>query len=337
MEVYSEIKFNNTACAVEYNHLLNIYAVGTYELVDTQTDKDGKVSHQQRKGECVVYDCTSRTFAQLDSRQTPGTLDIKWMNEYLGIVDAEGILSIDKYDNGALLPACSINCKSQTPSLALSLDWSNLRRDVEPHIAVSLSDGRAITVNTSTEQVVHDWQAHDYETWIAAWDHYSPNHIVYTGADDCVFKSWDLRSGTGAPVSSNKRCVRVDVQHFSSDADYRFDGGVTTISNSPHNDYELAVGSYDETLRMFDKRNLKTPTSSITTSGGIWRIKYHETNPNRLVMANMYGGFDVVDLPSNVVLHTNTHHNLGYGVDWNKEGLILSASFYDKKGLLWSV
>ncbi|TIA96245.1 hypothetical protein E3P94_02653 [Wallemia ichthyophaga] len=237
------------------------------------------------------------------------------MKQLLGLVDAEGVLSVDKFSESSLSNLYTIDCSPHSSSLALSLDWSNLRCDTDPQIAVSMSDGRAISVNTSTQQLVHDWQAHDYETWIAAWDHYSPNHILYTGADDCVFKAWDLRFGLNAPVSSNKK----------------FDGGVTTISNSPHNQNELAVGSYDETLRIFDKRNLKTPTSSIKTSGGIWRIKYHESDDSKLVMANMYGGFDVVDLHSSAIVHTNTHHNLAYGVDWNKEGLIMSASFYDRK------
>ncbi|TIB15496.1 hypothetical protein E3P92_01660 [Wallemia ichthyophaga] len=237
------------------------------------------------------------------------------MKQLLGLVDAEGVLSVDKFSESSLSNLYTIDCSPHSSSLALSLDWSNLRCDTDSQIAVSMSDGRAISVNTSTQQLVHDWQAHDYETWIAAWDHYSPNHILYTGADDCVFKAWDLRVGLNAPVSSNKK----------------FDGGVTTISNSPHNQNELAVGSYDETLRIFDKRNLKTPTSSIKTSGGIWRIKYHETDDSKLVMANMYGGFDVVDLHSSAIVHTNTHHNLAYGVDWNKEGLIMSASFYDRK------
>ncbi|TIA99952.1 hypothetical protein E3P96_02755 [Wallemia ichthyophaga] len=242
------------------------------------------------------------------------------MKQLLGLVDAEGVLSVDKFSESSLSNLYTIDCSPHSSSLALSLDWSNLRCDTDPQIAVSMSDGRAISVNTSTQQLVHDWQAHDYETWIAAWDHYSPNHILYTGADDCVFKAWDLRVGLNAPVLSNKK----------------FDGGVTTISNSPHNQNELAVGSYDETLRIFDKRNLKTPTSSIKTSGGIWRIKYHETDDSKLVMANMYGGFDVVDLHSSAIVHTNTHHNLAYGVDWNKEGLIMSASFYDRKGRMVS-
>ncbi|TIA91781.1 hypothetical protein E3P99_00897 [Wallemia hederae] len=322
MNVHAETKFDYTACAVEYNHDLDVFAVGTYELVDTQTDKDGRISHQQRKGDCSIYDCTGRSFRKLSSRDTPGTLDMKWSKDLLGIVDAEGMLSIDRYAGGSLAPLLSVDCKaasSSSPSLALSLDWNNVRREADPVVAVSMSDGRALTVDARTQQTLQDWQAHDFETWIAAWDHYS-NDTLYTGADDCIFKAWDLRSGVDTPVLSNKR----------------FDGGVTTITNSPHNHHELAVGSYDESLRLFDKRNLKTPTATIATSGGIWRIKYHITNPTALVTASMYGGFDVVDLESKAVTFTNSDHNLGYGVDWNTDGLIMSASFYDKKGMLWN-
>lgn len=56
-----------------------------------------------------------------------------------------------------------------------------------------------------------------------------------------------------------------------------------------------------------------------------------------MVMANMYGGFDVVNYQTNVIEYTNSDHNLAYGVDWNRDGLIMSASFYDKKGMLWIV
>ena len=207
MNVHAETKFDYTACAVEYNHDLNVFAVGTYELVDTQTDKDGRISHQQRKGDCSIYDCTDRSFRKRSSCDTPGTLDMKWSKDLLGIVDAEGMLSIDRYADGSLAPLYSVDCKaasSSSPSLALSLDWNNVRREADPVVAVSMSDGRALTVDARTQEIVQDWQAHDFETWIAALDHYA-NDTLYTGADDCVFKAWDLRSGVDTPVLSNKR------------------------------------------------------------------------------------------------------------------------------------
>ncbi|TIC02443.1 WD40 repeat-like protein [Wallemia mellicola] len=321
MQVFDQISFNNTACSVEYNSLLDLYAVGTYELVETKTNEQGLISHQERQGECILYDCKERKFNVIDSKSTPGTLDIKWMKDFIAVVDAKGYLSVDKYENKKLKQLSLVDCKSDNQSLALSLDWSNSRKEVEPIVAVSMSDGRALTVNSATEQVLVDWQAHDYETWIAAWDHYKPNDIIYTGADDCVLKCWDLRSGVDTPIASNKR----------------FEGGVTTIANSPHDQNIIAVGSYDENLRIFDKRNINKPINSIKTSGGIWRIKFSEVENMRMVMANMYGGFDVVNYQTNVIEYTNSDHNLAYGVDWNRDGLIMSASFYDKKGMLWVV
>lgn len=207
MQVFDQISFNNTACSVEYNSLLDLYAVGTYELVETKTNEQGLINHQERQGECILYDCKDRKFNVIDRKSTPGTLDIKWMKDFMAVVDAKGYLSIDKYENKKLKQLSLVDCKSDNQSLALSLDWSNSRKEVEPMVAVSMSDGRALTVNSATEQVLVDWQAHDYETWIAAWDHYKPNDIIYTGADDCIFKCWDLRTGVDTPIASNKRCV----------------------------------------------------------------------------------------------------------------------------------
>ena len=75
----------------------------------------------------------------------------------------------------------------------------------EPLIAVSDSSGE-ITVwrpsgDTLTE--VQRWKAHELETWICAFDYYHPD-CVYTGADDCLFKGWDMRA-PGRPTFVSKR------------------------------------------------------------------------------------------------------------------------------------
>lgn len=111
----------------------------------------------------------------------------------------------------------TVDCKSDASSsaLALSLDWSNIRDfNNHPYIITTLSDGRAVIVDTQTEAIVNDWKAHDYECWIGAWDHYANNNIVYTGADDCLLKSWDLRVGTEMPVLTNKRFVDIILIYY---------------------------------------------------------------------------------------------------------------------------
>jgi WD40 repeat protein len=41
-------------------------------------------------------------------------------------------------------------------------------------------------------ELTHHWKAHHAECWVASCDTYNPN-LVYTGADDCLMKMWDLR------------------------------------------------------------------------------------------------------------------------------------------------
>lgn len=71
------------------------------------------------------------------------------------------------------------------------------------------------------------WHAHDFEPWIASWDAHDPSR-VWSGGDDLVLKSWDVRMG-GSMASSTTR---------------GFDGGVTTATSSVHTEHFLAVGRY---------------------------------------------------------------------------------------------
>jgi diphthamide biosynthesis protein 7 len=151
----------------------------------------------------------------------------------------------------------------------------------------------------------------------------------------------------------------------------RFEGGVTTITSHPLIENLIAVGSYDSIVRLIDKRTpLKQPVlSSFNCGGGIWRLKWHPTNPKRLLVAAMHNGFSVIDFPG---LETTTttngessseriivpgegilvkrfekHQSLAYGVDWNQgageeqtldgKDLIASCSFYDHALHIWSV
>lgn len=95
--------------------------------------------------------------------------------------------------------------------------------------------------------------------------------------------------------------------------------------------------------------------------GGIWRLKWHPTDPTRLLVAGMHGGFKVVDFdglalnggvdadgwltPGESKQHArfDKHESLAYGVDWSDGGktedgkdLIASCSFYDHALHLWA-
>lgn len=122
--------------------------------------------------------------------------------------------------------------------------------------------------------------------------------------------------------------------------------------------------SYDGQVRLFDKRNPLKPLTSFDVGGGIWRLKWHPSNPQRLLIAAMHNGFSVIDFKG-LVTTTNVgeggnlepgegelvkrfegHESLAYGVDWNQgnaektedgEDLVASCSFYDHALHVWSV
>jgi len=116
----------------------------------------------------------------------------------LGVADASGDLSLYQFKTAG--NDLEIIMKYQTNTekrLALSLDWNNrVHADEQPQIAVSLSSGEVSilqldpTSSTLTEAL--SWRAHDMEAWIVGWNYHDTN-ILYTGADDCRLKGWDVR------------------------------------------------------------------------------------------------------------------------------------------------
>ncbi|EGG23504.1 WD40 repeat-containing protein [Cavenderia fasciculata] len=231
--------------------------------------------------------------------------------------------------------------------LALSIDWNNKDNDTTNNdndnnnnkIVSSFSDG-SLAVLKNGNQMVHRWKAHGYEAWIAAYNYHDSNFVM-SGGDDCLFKSWDLRMinqvdpeddeiEEGVTAISQKRCEM----------------GVTSIHCHPSKEHIVAQGSYDEKLRIWDLRSMRAPLS-ITDSlgGGVWRVKWHPTDSNRLVTACMSGGFHIVhyendDYSSPTVQHSynGDHKSIAYGVDWSSlidDQYIGCCSFYDKYLSIW--
>eukprot|EP00957_Ditylum_brightwellii_P061714 4682901-Ditylum_brightwellii.AAC.1 len=91
-------------------------------------------------------------------------------------------------------------------------------------------------------------------------------------------------------------------------------GGVTSISYHPNLEYVFASGSYDEIVRLWDIRYLssfssgnkkkKQPLASVNVGGGVWRLKWHPSKDNVLLVAAMHGGCRIVNV-SDFVLGDN--------------------------------
>ncbi|KAL7336774.1 WD40-repeat-containing domain protein [Rhodotorula toruloides] len=327
-----------------------LFACGTYQVEGTEAGTSSSPSFT-RYGRCLLYQvgsdgqslcwCVSRfslceavLAAHLSSRSPR-----PWNGSTtLAIADAKGHVQLHKLDeeSNRLSPLQTIDCTDES-TLCLSLDWST-RRSATPDpasIVVSLSDGSVCTLGgESAFEVTSSWHAHDFEPWIAAFDCWESS-TVWTGGDDLMLKGWDLRQGCDRPTFVNKRT---------------FEGGVTSIQSHQHVENLFAVGSYDSRIRLFDRRKPLVPVTEFDAGGGIWRLKWHPTDPTRLLVAGMHGGFKVVDFDglalnggSKQHARFDKHESLAYGVDWSDGGktedgkdLIASCSFYDHALHLWA-
>ncbi|PWN52042.1 WD40 repeat-like protein [Violaceomyces palustris] len=196
------------------------------------------------------------------------------------------------------------------------------------------------------------WKAHDYEAWIASFDCWSSGRVVWSGGDDLKLKGWDLRSANKAK-SGRKPTFSVE---------RGFEGGVTSLQSHHLRENLWAVGSYDSKVRIFDSRMMASsrprsrPVSEVEVGGGVWRLKWHPSDPKRLLVGCMHDGFKVLRLDSpgeeeqndpqmEVVTRFDRHQSLAYGCDWDRgitnqdddegSGLVLSCSFYDAMFHIW--
>ena len=184
----------------------------------------------------------------------------------------------------------------------------------------------------------HHWKSHTIfgvcpaEVWCAC---FVDSETVATGGDDGSWKVWDLRAPlTGPPV------------HHAPDD---FGAGVTVLSPHPRLEKLLAVGSYDETIALFDLRYSGSSSSggrrrppralyrSESLGGGIWRCKWHPTRDDRLLVAAMHGGCAMGDFGNlrlalgggghdiagtaaavgfEVRRRFGLHKSMAYGIDW---------------------
>ncbi|KAI0778192.1 WD-40 repeat-containing protein [Trametes elegans] len=351
----------------------DIFVVGTYKLeqpaekdvpagdgtlADYQGDTPPPREPQQRRGKCLLFRVEDDDkFTKLQETHHPAILDMKWCHRAssapptLGIADSEGHIALHelKTDEMRLHQLQSISC-APSDVLCLSLDWSNRRNATSGlgDLIVSLSNGSLSLLRpgegTDGLSITESWHAHDYEPWIAAWNYWDTN-VVYSGGDDLRMKGWDIRQGGAKPLFVNKR----------------FDAGVTTIQSHPHIEHILAVGSYDNTVRLFDTRKPYVPVTQADVGGGAWRVKWHPSaaRKNDLLVACMHDGFKVVrfdlvpgddssctlsssDKPWEVTKRFDEHTSLAYGADWSFNGdkerndtLVASCSFYDHALHLW--
>ncbi|KAJ3407563.1 Diphthine methyltransferase [Chytridiales sp. JEL 0842] len=296
----------------------DVIAVGTYQVlkpdqtstatsdsIDAETSNYGgaTTSKTNRTGRLLLYKVSQEEASQEESSaisvsevcriESSAILDMKWCHKLvsdqitMGVVDATGHLSLyhlHEPGQSEVISRSSVVHNDLEDVLCLSLDWSNrIEHTPHPKIIVSQSDGSLSLYQIGehgSPGLLDNWKAHDFEAWIAAFNYYNTS-VVYSGGDDTILKGWDGRMGYQSPTFKSRR----------------HNAGVCSIQSNPHRENILATGSYDEHLFVWDLRSMKQPLVEChTDGGGVWRIKWHPTDPLKILTASMHSGFHVIDL-----------------------------------------
>jgi diphthamide biosynthesis protein 7 len=362
--------------------------LGCYELDESSGQRRGRldlyaVPVPDDNGDDESDDLTPITLGKPtnilgeETRESSGILDGKWYqrqqtNESLfyATAHASGEIVVHKVEqaskdgssNGGPLAASNVgNSESRESALCLALSWDlNPLHDSSSRIISSYSNGQVAIhevgfQNENKVQLVEQecWDAHKMfqspaEVWSACFTA-SNSNVVLTGGDEGYLKIWDLRAGTS-------RAMHVLKNHFQA--------GVTVLSPHPRKEHLVACGSYDETVALLDLRKVsecqpKPLCHSEPLGGGMWRIKWHPLDDDRLLLGAMHGGCRVVKLDGLELLGEESHsvelqvqqkftnhQSMAYGADWlvcqrqGRAGRVqaaISCSFYDRAMYLWQV
>ncbi|OON14907.1 WD domain, G-beta repeat protein, partial [Opisthorchis viverrini] len=199
----------------------------------------------------------------------------------------------------------------------------------------------------STPVKIRAFCAHQFEAWCSSVDSLQ-DHVFYSGGDDGLCHMWDTRQ------LSHAVCT------------LKHEMGVCSVRNHPTLLNIISTGSYDECLRVWDLRMVRTsttgsvtapstPLSSCTVGGGVWRHKWSPSG-DWILVAAMSAGFATAKLISPTVTDaakgdcfTMSIHpagrfrssaQLAYGIDWveqptfhasTRRWIVGTCSFYDNR------
>jgi diphthine methyl ester acylhydrolase len=122
-------------------------------------------------------------------------------------------------------------------------------------------------------------------------------------------------------------------------ASLRHSHNAGVVSILPISESLTLTGSYDNSLRLFDYRNLRRPVSSVDLDGGVWRIlPRSKSNSTSFLTCCMQSGARIVSvdhgslsLSRGVSFEPNEERRLIYGASWQSENVAALCSFYEKK------
>lgn len=284
----------------------NLVTVGTYQFFPQE---------DTRKGRIYLMEAGLDGFKELQRLDLAGILDMKWASsEELACALSNGSIQRFKMINNRLEAHSSYDIDSD--AIALSLDVC------QGKTVVSLSNGKVGLLDLEENLTI--WKAHLCEVWCAGLDkHDQSGSIVYTGSDDYSWCIWDTREQPTRPSSKST---------FHQ-------AGVCFVASDPHRPGILATGSYDETLAMWDTRNIKSPLSTFQAKSGVWRLRWHPRKTGILLAACMHDGFkllDITDFSSITEVAALPTQSIAYGCDFVGDSLFGGSTFYNHEAILWS-
>ena len=318
-----------TACSVEscdHPALGRLVAVGTYQLNQDTGLREGQVElGVVRASDNVSYERQHI----LDTGS--GVLDMKWSRHedspLLATAQANGKVCVYEATLGDDSEKCCLKLileEEITSGLCLALEWS---RDNERLVVTdSLGHVTVLCVTRDNFSTLANIKGHGFEAWTACFPCEGSTDVFYSRGDDCKLSCYDLRvSDTGA-VRSNSR------SHSS---------GVTSMV-SIRDEVTLLTGSYDEHVRLWDTRSIKSELDTWHVGGGVWRLRPRPGDEDKLLVAVMHDGFKVVDIKDGgkILQENRGHDSLAYGADWvtdtDSHCVVASCSFYDRLFTVWA-
>lgn len=259
-----------------------------------------------------------------------GVLDFKFSstNNFLYTSNSDNSLSTFYYEpEGSLqlIKQTKISSSdSSTTCNTLDISWGD-------SILLASNDGLHHIYDCKTEKFLTSTQGHEYGLWSCL---VLDDNLYLTGSEDSMMKMWDRRL---------EGAVAVNKSHQAS-------------VNCIHKDWiksdtQIVTGSYDESLSVFDIRNIRQPLMRNKLGHSLWDIKQEMYKDNRLLLIpSIYEGFNIISLNQKLELEktlsievsqTNFHNSIVYGVDSfvsdKNELIIASCSFYDNLILTWKV
>lgn len=315
-------------------YLEEYFLEGTYYL-----KPEAREAPQTRIGRLAVNRFNFRTneINAVTYQDTAAILDSRWHNfcnyTYVVTADAVGSVGLFHFTDFNLVQQSKVDLHTDQSKdsvlLVLSVDTCTTGNC---HSSIIASDSQGginlMDIGNDGIQVITRWRAHNFEAWTCTFDKWNPN-VIYSGGDDTTVNVYDVRE-------AGKAC-KIETNNCSM-------AGVTSLLSFPNKEYTMAIGGYDEELRIYDTRQLKRGKTKTNLSGGIWRIKQNQFIPNLLLTSCMYNYFKIINMDfetdnttiASVFREHGDDTTICYAADWanmthETDLFMATGSFYNKK------